>query len=113
LARQKAAEPRRERYQSTRPAGHPAWAASPPPYDGNYGDGAYAGRSYDDTRPYPPGLVASGGQRYYAEYPRGPGYYGPAYPPPWYNGQPGIPQPEYYRDGYYPERWHRSPMPPW
>ena len=42
------------------------------------------------------------------QYPRHPTFYGPAYPPPWYNGAPGSPPPE-----YYPAPWRGGPTPPW
>ena len=121
-ARQKAAEPGRERYQGARRTRPPAspnsrdWAAAQPPYGNRpYDNGAYA-----NPGPYPPGSVESGPPRYYTEYPRRPTFYGPAYPPSWYNGvpggvpgrapggAPGGPPPE-----YYPAPWRGSLTPPW
>jgi hypothetical protein len=118
-ARRRAAELGREGYQDatrarprTLPA-PPGWA--PPANDDmTYGNEIFSGRSYNggtypDGGPPRPDAIDGGRSRYHAEYPAPPMLYGPAYPPPWYNG----PRPESYPARSYPDRWGRGPMAPW
>jgi hypothetical protein len=117
-ARRRAAELGRERYQGarrTRPpasSGHPPWASSPDE-DTADGDGTFGRQAYDGPDQggvtQRPAATDQGQPRYDAEYPRQPAFYGPAYPPPWYNG----PQPKYYPGEPYPGRWGPAPPPPW
>ena len=117
-ARQRSADVGRERYQDakrSRPpaaSGAPAWAS---PHDDmaydreTFGRQAYDGGTDQGGGAHPPGPIENGRSRYHTEYPRQPMFYGPAYPPPWYNG----PRPEYYPGEPYPGRWNGGPMPPW
>ncbi len=88
----------------------PATGGAPPNGDMTYGNRisgnrSYNGGTYPDRSPPPPPEADGRRPRYDAEYPRPPMFYGPAYPPPWFNAAAArIP---------YPDRWGRGPMPPW
>ena len=102
-ARRRAAELGHEGYRGTR---------RQPPYDemihGNrtFGDRSYHGGTYSEGSPPPPPEVDGRRPRYGADYPPTPMFYGPAYPPPWFNA--ARPEP-------YPDRWGwgRGPAAPW
>lgn len=113
-ARRRAAELRREGSHGAGRASRqgypvpPAWAASPDrdtTYgSGNSGDPLHNQGPYPEGAPPRPDRIAGGRPGAYADYPGPPMFYGPAYPPPWYNGV---------RPEYYPDQWNRGPMAPW
>ncbi len=113
-ARRRAAELGHEGYRGarrTRPQALPApatWGA-PPHGDMTYGNKIFGNRSYNggtypDRNPPPPREADGLQPPYDAQYPRPPMFYGPAYPPPGFNGS---------QPAYHPDRWGRGPMPPW